>query len=442
MELYLKMKKIFISALLAPLLLNAQSLKSVVSDAISTNPTIKERFANFQSTKNDIAIAKADYYPKLDLILGVGKEDTKRSDQPNQPNESFDLSVYQNSLTLTQNIFRCFATDNKVKKEEYKSASASFSYVEKVNSIAFDTVDAYIKIIKQKELLDNSIENIKINEEIFTKVKKLYDSGLTTLSEVNKIESSLSLAKSNYIVQQNTLLDYKYNFEKLTGINVDINNFEPLKQDIALPSSLQQALDYAAQNNPSIIVSDYNVKQLQAAHSESKASYCPEIDLEVSENMNKNLSGVEGKDDRFRAMLYLKYNIFKGFADKELIQKNINEISRENQNKDSLKRDVKEQLNLAWASNEKLSEQLEHLNKYKDYAEKTLNLYQKEYDLGRRSLLDLLSAQNDFIQAKAQIINSQHTKLFAKYRILDSMGTLVTTLLDDKKDLYAPVEIN
>lgn len=436
------MRKILISIFLAPLLINAQDLRTTVNEVISTHPIIKERLSNYNSTNNDIDIAMSDYYPKLNLVLGAGQENTKRSNQPSQADKTYNFNVYQNSLAFTQNIFRGFQTLNKVKKEEYKKASASYSYVEKVNDITFKTVDAYIKIIKQKELLDNSLENIKINEEIFTKVKKLYDSGLTTLSEVNKIESSLALAKSNYVVQQNNILDYQYNLEKLLGKKVEVNTLQSINTVIKLPSSMQEALDFAITNNPSIIVSEHNIKQLQASYSESKYAYYPQVDIEVSQNINKNLSGIEGKDDRFRAIAYIKYNLFNGFADKELIQKNINEISKESEIRNSLKRDVTEQLSLAWAANEKLAEQLEYLNKYKEYAEQTLTLYKKEYDLGRRSLLDLLSAQNDFIQAKAQIINSTNAILFAKYRILDSMGVLVSSLLDDNKGIYGAVGIN
>ncbi len=46
--------------------------------------------------------------------------------------------------------------------------------------------------------------------------------------------------------------------------------------------------------------------------------------------------------------------------------------------------------------------------------------------------LNLLSAQNDLISSKAQIINAQMDRLFAQYRILDAMGMLVSSVLDDK----------
>ncbi len=85
-------------------------------------------------------------------------------------------------------------------------------------------VDSYLKVMKNIELLENEKENVQINQDIFDKVQKLYDSGLTTLSEVNKIEASLALAKSNEIMQDNTLLNVKYKVHRILGRYIDVQN--------------------------------------------------------------------------------------------------------------------------------------------------------------------------------------------------------------------------
>jgi adhesin transport system outer membrane protein len=293
--------------------------------------------------------------------------------------------------------------------------------------------------MRNYELLNTAQANVEINEEIFKKVQKLYEAGLTTLSEVNKIESSLSLAKSNYVVQENTLLDVKFNLQRILGRYLDVKEMKKPVLNIALPASIEEAAQYAMKNNPSLLVASYNIKLAQATYKENKAGYYPSIDIEISQSMNRNLSGVEGDDNRLRAMAYLRYNLFNGFSDKASIQKSVSGIHQEVETKNDLRRQVLEGLNLSWAANEKLGDQIEHLNEYKKFALKTLTLYSKEYDLGRRSLLDLLSAQNDFIGAKQQIINTEYSMLFAKYRILDAMGILVQTILKDIDLVYSNV---
>jgi len=53
----------------------------------------------------------------------------------------------------------------------------------------------------------------------------------------------------------------------------------------------------------------------------------------------------------------------------------------------------------------------------------------------------LLSSQNDFIRSKAQIITTKYDILYAKYKILNAMGILVTTLLNDNNRIYQNVAL-
>jgi len=430
----------------------AQDLKTTIDEVLSSNPVVQERLKNYNSTKEDITSAKAGYYPKLDLSIGVGLENNQKRtnvdgnstlQDPDKTAghfiDSSTLSVYQTSLKYTQNIFAGFQTDSQVEQQTYRTVSAAYSYIEKVNDISFKMVDTYLQVMRNKELLDTAKANVEINKEIFKKVKKLYDAGLTTLSEVNKIESSLSLAESNFVVQENTLLDVTYNMQRILGRYLDVEEMQKPVLNVALPATIEDAAQYAMENNPSLLVAKYNIKLAQATYKGKKSVYYPKIDIELSESMNKNLSGTPGNDDRFRAMAYLSYNLFNGFADESAIQKSVSQIHQEVESKNDLRRQVIEGLNLSWAANEKLGDQLEHLKNYKKFSLKTLTLYSKEYDLGRRSLLDLLSAQNDFIGAKQQIINTEYSMLFAKYRILDAMATLVPTVIGNTDIIYANV---
>lgn len=413
----------------------AQDIKTTVSEVLSSNPIVQERLKNYNATKEDITAAKAGYLPKLDLSIGVGKEDGERA-----PNSlPFDYSVYQNSLSLTQNVFKGFETQSRVAQHENRTVAAAYNYIEKVNNLSFEALSAYIDMMKNKELLDTQKENVAIHTEIFKKVQKLYDAGLTTLSEVNKIESALALANANYVVQENSLIDASHTMQRIVGHKLDVQSMIKPASDMALPAMLEEATDIATKNNPSLLVSKYNIELARATYEEKKSPFYPSVDLELSQSYNKNLSGVEGKYENLKAMAYLRYNLFNGFADKAGMQKSVSTINQEMEIRNKLQREVIERINLSWTSHEKLGEQLKYLNEHKKFSLQTLTLYSKEYDLGRRSLLDLLSAQNDFIGAKTQIIVSEHNLLLAKYRILDAMGTLVTTVIQESDTIYSNV---
>jgi len=431
------MKQTLLLSLFISLSLSAQDLKQSIEELIETNPLIQERLKNYNATKEEITSAQSAYYPTVDLSLGAGVE-AKRT-LATTPQVSSDLDVYQATLSYTQNLFKGFETTHQVAQQEHRTLSAAYSYIEKVNDTSFEMIDSYLQVMKNNELLQTAKDNVKITHEIFIKVEKLYESGLTTLSEVNKIESSLALSKSNLVVQENTLLDTSYNLHRIMGRFLDISRMSRPELNVIFPRSLEEATQYAIENNPSILVSNYNIKLAQATKKEKESSFYPQLDVEISQSYNKNLNVVEFEDSRFKAMAYLKYNIFNGFADSANLQNSISKIHQEVEIKNTLRRQVIEGLNLSWAAYTKLQKQLEHLKAYKDFSEKTLTLYAKEYDLGRRSLLDLLSAQNDFIGSKSQIINTEYNILFSKYRILDAMGILVSSILGESDSSHSKV---
>ncbi len=203
-----------------------------------------------------------------------------------------------------------------------RSLSAAYSYIEKANDTSFEMVNKYLEVIKNKELVGTAEENIKIDTEILEKVQKLYKGGLTTLSEVNKIESSLSLAKTNLMVQKNTLRDAEYSMQRVLGRGLELNLMSKPTVVADFPATFEEAIDLAKKNNPSIIVANYNIKLAKATKTEKKSTYYPSLDLELSASRNENFSGVDDntKDD-LKAMAYLSYNIFNGFSDKASIQK-------------------------------------------------------------------------------------------------------------------------
>lgn len=415
------------------------SLQESVVEVLNTNPVVQERLKNFRATQQDLNIAEAEYYPSVDLRSSYGynkagdlKKGTVGNDDDYDHNvRNSDYRNYENSLTVTQNLFDGFGTTHKVDFEEARILAAAYKYLETSNDTAFKMVDAYIKVLRTSELVGTARENVQINQDIYIKVQALFDSGLTTDSEVKKIQATLSLAKSNLSVEKNNARDAEYQYRRILGRLPDPSDMTKPVINMKMPQSIERAALYAIEHNPSLLVSRYNVKGAESLYKQRKKDFYPKVDLEVSQVFNDHDelgNGFDQPDDRFNARIVLNYNIFRGGADKANAQKHISQIAQEVEIQRDLKRQVVEGLDLSWNAYHMLQEQLKDLKDYSAYSEKTLDLYKEEYDLGRRSLLDLLSAQNDVINSRSQIIDAEYDQLFATYRILDAMGLLVVAV--------------
>lgn len=419
------------------------SLDQAVSESLQTHPVVQERLNNFRATQQDLKISEAEYYPTLDARAVAGYNHAgELNDKVVSPDPEY--TNYESSLTLTQNLFNGFGTRYKVDYQEARILAAAYNYLEKANDIAFQTVGAYLNVLRAKELLGTARENVEINTDLFNKVKTLYDGGLTTKSEMNKINSSLALARSNLTVQENNFRDTFATLRRMTGHEVDPNTLEKPTLNALMPESFERAGMIAVENNPSIIVGRYNIKGAQALMNENKKGYYPKLDLEVNQfynDANERNNGFDQADDRFRARLVMNYNLYRGGADRATEQKNISKINQEVQTMLESKREALEGIEFSWNAHEMIQKQLVDLLEYRKYAEVTLDLYKDEFDMGRRSMLDILAAQNDLIGSRQQIINAQYDELFSRYRILDAMGLMVVAVMGSDAEYASKVNL-
>lgn len=423
---------------------NALSLQESVVEALQTNPVVQERLKNFHETQQDLEMAKSEWLPSLDYrgTIGIANAGHFKDGDPNGKNWSHGIdkesrgnyASYSNSLKLTQNIFNGFSTTHKMNYQEARIMAAAHHYVENANDVAFQMVGAYIDVLRSYKLLQIAKENVEINKKIYEDVQALYEQGLTNKSEMTKINASLSLANSNLTVQQNNTIDKEARFKRVFGRNVNVATLEMPRLDLAMPESKERAAQIAVTNNPSLIVSNFNIKGAQEIYKQKQSKFYPIIDLEFEQIYNdyKNKNRWDNEDDRQRAYVVLNWNLFNGLSDVADVQKSRSAINKEVEILRDLKRQTIEGLELSWNAYEMIGKQLKDLETYYENSEETLESYQSEYEMGRRTLLDLLSAQNDLVSSKSQIVNAQMDKLYAQYRILDAMGMMVSSIVEDK----------
>lgn len=424
---------------------NALTLKDSVVEVLNTNPIVKERLRNYRATQQDLNIAESEYLPKLDLNAALSYN---QAGNLNKDLDNNEFHFYETSLKLTQNIFDGYRTTHQVDYEEARILAAAYNYLEKANDIAFEMVGVYLNVLKNYELLKNAKENVEMNKRLLSDIQKLYDSKLVTKSDLIKVQASLSMAETNFVTLVNNTKDAEYSFARVLGRKPKVDDLSFPTLNVSMPESIQRATMYAIKNNPSLLVSQYNIKGAQALYKRDKHNYYPKLDFELEQKYDmahEDNNGFESDDDRFIARLQLKWNLYNGGADKALVQKKISKIAQESEIKRDLKRQVIEGLELSYSAYEVVSKQIEKLNIHDKYMSEILESLLEEYKLGkksRRTILDILNANSDVLNAKSRMLSAKYDQLFAQYRILDAMGLMVTVVAGDEKEYRNRVNLD
>jgi adhesin transport system outer membrane protein len=127
-------------------------------------------------------------------------------------------------------------------------------------------------------------------------------------------------------------------------------------------------------------------------------------------------------------MLRLEYNFFNGFKDSSRIKANRYQWNKATRDKAYLMMQIKKQVDVVWNNKNILLEQMPYLKEHVDLSLEVKDLYEQQYNVGKRSLLDMLSSDIEVFTSRKTLIERQYDLIIADYEIIATMGKLLNTL--------------
>lgn len=199
-------------------------------------------------------------------------------------------------------------------------------------------------------------------------------------------------------------------------------------QSITLVDSVETSLLTAFENNPQLKSADADIEEAKAQHRASKSTFRPVITLEGDRTINEDIDGVEGTNEDWVIALRLRYNIYNGGAGTARKNQTAELLGEAQEIRATTKRQVEEGLRLSWSAYEFTDRQIELLTTYVDSVVATREAYAKQFNIGKRSLLDLLNTENEVLDAKSNFLNADYDRLFAQFRVVQAEGNLTNAL--------------
>lgn len=401
----------------------AVTLQDAVKNAITTNPEVQARWHAFQSSLYEQEVARGGYFPRVDLSTGVGRESLT---QPNQPTDNFTRRG--SVLSLTQMLFDGFATRNEVARLGYTKLGRYYEVLDASESIALDTTRAYLDVLRYRELSRLAQENFAQHDQLFSQIQERVQAGVGRRVDFEQAGGRLALAQSNMLTEASNLHDVSARYQRIVGALPSGEMIAPglLKQGI--PPSVEEALKLAYQGSPAFNAAIENVRAAQAEAHGRRANFMPRVDLRARKDIAYNDNGIAGRRDDEVVELVLNYNLFKGGSDVALLRQYAERLKQSQDVRDKTCRDIRQTLAIAFNDIQNLSRQLGFLDQHQLSIEKAREAYRKQFDIGQRTLLDLLDTENEYFQARRAYVNATYEYAIAHARTLAGMGKLLAAL--------------
>ncbi|MDO6564943.1 TolC family outer membrane protein [Amphritea sp. 1_MG-2023] len=407
----------------------SQTLVEATSFAIGNSPDVAIIKNQYLSRVEQIGVSRAGYKPKVDLALGWGGEWTNNpTTRASTGSADFvDLERGEASLTMSQLLYDGLRTKNDNDRTTAEAEAHRFLLWDAAENTTLEVADVYMGVIHAQEEATLAAANLEAHINILNGIRKRSEYGLGSASDLSQVKGRLSRAHTNFLATENNVLDAKARYYKVVGQEA-LGLVKPEAIDQNMPIAYEQALERAGKVHPTLLSAQLDVDAAVAQLKTRDSDFHPDVRLELGGTWNNNIDGVVGYNNDLTAMIRMRYNLFNGEADSYRKKAAYYQLMEASAIRDRAQREVAEGMSLAWNAYQLLERQMEFLESHVIEAEKTQDAYQQQFSLGRRTLVDLLDAENELFEARRELLAADKDRILTQFRVLNAMGDLLTVL--------------
>ncbi|WP_341502073.1 TolC family outer membrane protein [Gallaecimonas sp. GXIMD4217] len=413
----------------------AASLEQTVADTLDSHPDLRISFTRFKALQEQRNQVKADYLPQLDVAAGYGYEKTDSPTVRARGEHKVELDRGEASVSLRQLIFDGFRVTSELDRLENEALAEQFNLFSAAENTALDVARVYVDVLRSRAILELARKNLDSHQAIFDKIEKRTKAGLGSSSDLAQISGRLARAHANVMAAQNNYDDAVANYVRVVNERPE-DLVIPVPDADMLPANLDTALQMAQDNHPVLKSASYDVSAAVSERESAKSNYYPKFTLEVDKSLNNDLDGFEGHNNDLTAMVRMRYNLFAGGKDSARVRETTYKLGEAKEVQARAWREVQEGLRLSWAALQSLDMQKKYIRQHVEASKETQVAYDKQFNLGKRTLLDLLDTENELFSARRDYLNAEFDEILARYRVLNATGQLLASLRVTKPSIW------
>lgn len=408
-------------------------LKQMVEKVISSNPEVQARYHDYLGAGYEQDVVKGGFLPKADIVSTY--RDQEEMDGGISKRIGTAVPRSNNELVLRQMIFDGFATSSEVNRLGHAKRVRFYELQAAMQDTTLEFMRSYIDTLRYRQLSDYAKTNYVVHRQLFDRIKERVDAGVARKVDLEQASGRLALAESNLLTESTNLHDVTARMQRLMGELPPATLEQPEFYKAGAEPTATDALRVAYLHNPNILSTS---EDIQAAKDEVKtreAKYMPRLDLQARKNLGTSSDGRNSTSAADLLELTMNFNLFNGGSDKALVSQTIEKMNSATDQRDKACVDTRQLVTIAYNDIVQLKEQMEYRDRHQKAIENARGAYRKQFDIGQRTLLDLLDTENEYFQARRAYSNTEYDIQTAYTRLYASQGELLNKIGSTRQGL-------
>lgn len=403
------------------------SLIDAITVAVNSNPQVAQAQYNTEAIQFERKQAQGLYAPRVDF---EGSGGIRRLDNATRRSLNLDeetLYPVEADLHADWTVIDFGRRRGELLRQAARVDGASLRVVERSEFIALQVTRQYLDVLLQQRVVAASEDNVSFHRALAGDLATGVQQGSISIADQQQAEERLQAALVRQTEAEQDLTEARIKLQHLTGLDIDGVQMPP---DLAtnMPTSLDEAVGLARTQNPLVREAMADVDAANAQAASVRGDGYPKIGVDLTGRVGNDIDGFRGRTTDLQARGYVKWTIFDGGINRANYQEMVRRASEARYRLYDTTRQAEEDIRTAWTTLHTQGKLVTAIGAQNKVSDDLLLSYRSQFNVGRRSLLDVLDAQNTRYNAQVRLETARFSEIFARYQTLAATNRLLTSL--------------
>jgi outer membrane protein/adhesin transport system outer membrane protein len=419
-----------LAALLAAGPAGAQTLEEALARAYQTNPQLDAQRAQLRATNELVPQALSGYRPTVEATgsAGVQNRDIRSRTTGNGSLRSQPRSV---GLEVTQPLYRGGQTEASVRAAEAQVQAQRANLLATEQDVLLDVATAYLDVVRDQSVLDLNRNNEVVLRRQFDAARDRFRVGEITRTDVSQAEARLSGANADRIQAEGRLRASRAAYQRVVG---DLpGKLTAPRPRLALPATLDEAVVIAQGNNPSVVAQEFVERSSRYTVDRIEGELLPEVGVSAGISRAWDTQQID-RGDTASVTANVRIPLYQAGLPEARAREAKHEASQARIQIETARRQVSENAIRAWEALATARAAIVSRRAQVRAAEIALEGVRQEAQVGARTTLDTLNAEQELLDARVNLVSAERDETVAAFQVLAATGQL------NARQLSLPVE--
>ena len=399
-----------------------QSLGDALRWSYDNNPTINAARAELLATQERLPQAQAGWKPSAEATAGVRKtwvDGSGRNDGSTEKSIGLEASqpLYRGGRTVAQTA----SAKNAI------MAQRAFLMATEQGTL-LQVVTAYMNVIRDQSLYDLAVNNKDVIGRQLEATNARFEVGDVTRTDVSQSQARFSQAEATRVNALGALRSSMAIYQRVTGLPPATLTSPQIS--LPIPATLDGAIEMAENYNPSVLAADFLHRSAKEDIETVFGELLPEVGFFGTYNHIIDPSPGNADDATVSAIgVSATMPLYRGGATQSRVRQTKSTAQQRMIQVDEAQRLARQQTASSWES--LLASQAEILSRKAQVEASRIarDGVHKEAELGTRTILDALDADQELLDAESALVTAQRNEVVARFTLATTLGLMTPETL-------------